>query len=167
MKRLILILSLTIPLMLSAQRMPMHHQRPDFDGERGLKGVEQLELTDAQEDQLHKIRLDFQKSQITLRADYKLANIDLQEMIANDETGKKLDAGIEKVANLKSQLFKARIAHRLEVRKVLTEEQKAELKKIRRNPRPGFGRKTGCKGNCDDDDNKPKVAPGHPRHRDR
>ena len=155
-------------MMLCAQKMPMQHERPGMVGEPdGLFGIEQLDLTDAQKDQLHKVRIDFKKKQIKLHADMELADIDLQEMIANNESGKKLDAAIDKVAGLKSELFKERISQRIAIRKILTDEQRAELKKLRRaGKRKMFGKRMKCKDDCGKDEETVKPGPGHPIHRE-
>lgn len=165
MRKIVLLLTLVIPMVLGAQGMPpMQHHEDGFEKKDCVRGLEQLDLTDAQKDQLHEVQIDFRKKEIRLRADLELADIDLQELIADNVTGKKLDAAIDKVADLKSEMFKTRIARRLQVRKVLTDEQKAELKKLRRGRKPHMKEpKMGGKGDCDkDDDGKPK-----PDHRKR
>ncbi len=130
MKKIILVLTLIIPLMLSAQGRGFHQDKGDFH-KNGFMNCEGLELTDVQIEKIRVKRLDFKKNQIKLQSDLKLANIELQELIRNDETGKKLDSEIDKVSKLKNQLFKARIKNRLAVRSVLTDEQKIKMNKFR------------------------------------
>jgi len=156
-----MILTLIIPMMLSAQRM--HHG--DFG--RG-EGMFDLDLTETQQEQIDKIYTKFVKEQIKLRADMNLARIELEEIIHNDVTGKKLEDAIEKVTNYENQLFKARIHNRVEIRNLLTDEQKAQLEK---NRRAGYGRRFwGRKGDGEGYERYKKFpgsAPGHPRYRER
>ncbi len=127
MKKTILILTFIIPMLLSAQRMQRHHEFNKeeicFDG---------LELTDTQKDQIQKIRTEFKKDQIKQEAELKLARLELHELMADEVTGGKLDKAIEKVNNARSDLFSARIKHRVKVCNLLTEEQKDKLQTMGR-----------------------------------
>ncbi len=89
---------------------------------------EQLKLTDAQKDQMHKLRVENQKKCIPLTASLKLAQIDLEELIQGDAPQKKIDEAVKKVNGIRSKLFSQRTRHRIDMAKVLTKEQKSILK---------------------------------------
>lgn len=89
---------------------------------------EQLKLTDAQKDQMHKLKVENQKKCIPLTASLKLARIDLEELIQSDASQKKIDEAVKKINGIKSKLFSQRIKHRIDMAKVLTKEQKSILK---------------------------------------
>ena len=88
----------------------------------------QLKLTDAQKDQIHKLRLENQKKRIPFVANLKLAQIELEEIIQSDASQKKIDEAVKKVNGIRSKLFSQRIKHRIDMAKVLTKEQKSILK---------------------------------------
>ena len=130
-------MALILPMMLSAQGI----NRGNFDGQRGgmqhgnFEGYNEmsyrcLDLTDKQEEQIHDIRTDFKRSQIVKNADLKLAQIELHELMRDDIEGSKLDSAIDKVNKLKNELFEARIKNRVKIQKLLTDEQKDQLKKM-------------------------------------
>ncbi len=89
---------------------------------------EQLKLTDAQKDQMHKLRVENQKKCIPLTASLKLARIELEELIQSDASQKKIDEAVKEINGIKSKLFSQRIKHRIDMAKVLTKEQKSMLK---------------------------------------
>ncbi|MBL7135487.1 MAG: Spy/CpxP family protein refolding chaperone [Candidatus Marinimicrobia bacterium] len=88
----------------------------------------QLKLTDAQKDQMHKLKVENQKKNIPLVAKLKLARIELEEIIQSDASQKKIDEAVKKVNGIRSKLFSQRIKHRIDMAKVLTKEQKSILK---------------------------------------
>lgn len=88
----------------------------------------QLKLTDAQKDQMHKLKVEDQKKNIPLVAKLKLARIELEEIIQSDASQKKIDEAVKKVNGIRSKLFSQRIKHRINMAKVLTKEQKSILK---------------------------------------
>jgi len=112
-------------MMISAQEM----QHGDFDRHDGEMNFKDLELTEKQEEQIHDLKIDFKKFQIEKKADLKLAQIELHELMKDEVEGNKLDSAIEKVNKLRSELFKAKIKNRVEMHKLLTDEQKDQMKK--------------------------------------
>ena len=88
----------------------------------------QLKLTDAQKDQMHKLKVENQKKRIPLVAKLKLARIELEEIIQSDASQKRIDEAVKKVNGIRSKLFSQRIKHRIDMAKVLTKEQKSILK---------------------------------------
>jgi len=92
---------------------------------------------------MHDLKVAHQKEMVPLQADLKLAHLDLDELIRDGDTSKKLDAAIKKVNDLKASQFEKQIKHRLEVGKILTDEQKAIWQK--QGHRPGMkDRRGGC-----------------------
>lgn len=128
MKRsLTLLLLFVIPAFLIASPpQKMIKKRMVHSGKAGA--CEALKLTDEQQAKMHDLKIGFQKRMIPVESQLKLARIELEELIREDVSGRKLDAAVEKVNELRSQLFKLRIDQRLEVRKLLTDEQKKHLR---------------------------------------
>ena len=144
MKKTILILTLIIPMLLSAQGMEKHHGYNKTD-----VCLEGLELTATQKEQIHDIKTAFKKDQIKMEAELKLARLELHELMADEVTGGKLDKAIERVNTARSDLFSARIKQRVEVRNLLTDEQKDKLQtmgraKMRHNRHECADGKEGC-----------------------
>lgn len=89
---------------------------------------ERLKLSDEQKEQQRKIKIDYQKKRIPLQASLKLARIDLKELMRDDAPQTKIYKSVDKVHGISGKLFKLRIRQRMEMRKVLTTEQKKLMK---------------------------------------
>lgn len=89
---------------------------------------ERLKLSDEQKEQRRKIKIDYQKKRIPLQASLKLARIDLKELMRDDAPQTKIYKSVDKVHGINGKLFKLRIQQRMEMRKVLTTEQKKLMK---------------------------------------
>jgi len=141
MKQLIVaLLILSLPVLIFAQ--PKGMMPPGGKGmERSMEFCQKLNLSDAQEEQLHQLRLDHQKKVIPLQADLKLAQLELDELINTGADVKKIEAAIKKVNDVKSQLFELRVKHRLTFRNVLTDEQRKLIQKCEADNHPGIGRR--------------------------
>ena len=90
-----------------------------------------LNLSDAQKEQITDIKLDHKKTVIKLKSELKIAKIELEELIMNDESKKKIDDAVKKVTDYQSKLFKQNIDHRMKFRALLTDEQKLNLKNLK------------------------------------
>jgi len=86
-----------------------------------------LKLTDQQKADHKKINLKYQRLSIQLRADLKLAHLDLQEALENLDQ-KKIDESVKKINDIKAKLYKNRIDQKVEFLKLLTEDQRKILK---------------------------------------
>jgi Spy/CpxP family protein refolding chaperone len=117
----IIILMVALPALLLAQP---HGMSRSMHQSGSWMGMEQLNLSDEQADQLHTLRIAHQKKMVPLRADLQLAQIELDELVRAGDSSKKLDAAIKKVNDLEGSLNELRIKHQIEVDKVLTEEQR-------------------------------------------
>jgi len=141
MKRsIIALLIVSLPVLIFAQ--PKEMMPPGGKGmEKSMKSCQCLNLSEAQKEQLHQLRLDHQKKVIPLQADLKLAQLELDELVNTGADVKKVDAAIKKVNSVKGQLFEAQVKHRLTFRNMLTDEQRKILRKCESGNCAG----TGCK----------------------
>lgn len=95
-----------------------------------------LELTPEQKDRIMEIRLNFQKDKIKLRADIKIAQLELKSLMREDQLNKaEIYRQIEYLGDLKTQMAKNRLDQRMAMRDILTKEQLDKLKerKFRRS----------------------------------
>ncbi len=122
-----IILLFAIPALLFAGSGKMK-EKSCADGRR-MYMSEKLNLSDEQAEQMHALGVAHQKKVIPLRADLKLAQIELDELVRAGDSSKKLDAAIKKVNELKGNLNELQVKHRVEVGKILTDEQRAMLNK--------------------------------------
>jgi len=106
-------------------------------------------LTAEQMEKVGALRTEHQKGMIDLRADLQKKRLDLRTlMTATEPNEKKINAVIEEMGALRTQLQKQRVSHWLKVREMLTPEQRASWKARgfgldgrhgKRHPRQGQG----------------------------
>ena len=102
------------------------------DGPGILAKAEALELTSEQIKKIKAMRLDMAKEMVKLRSELELKQLELKELMSVDEPEIRLiEAKIDEMAPLRTELQKNRIGHRLAVRDVLTPEQKEKLELMR------------------------------------
>ncbi|MBO8151887.1 MAG: Spy/CpxP family protein refolding chaperone [Candidatus Marinimicrobia bacterium] len=89
---------------------------------------EELQLTDEQVTKLDEIQKKYQKEVIKLRAELKLANLELKELVEKEASQKDIQKALDKVNNLRAKMLSLRVNKRLEIGKVLTDKQKKLLK---------------------------------------
>ena len=126
---IILILSLFLLVSLSFA------QKPEKQEKRMKAG---LELTPEQKERIMETRLNFQKDKIKLRADMKIAQLELKSLMREEELNRsEIYRKIDYIGNLKTQLAKNRVDQRMAIRDILTKEQLDKLKerKFRRSIR--------------------------------
>ena len=86
---------------------------------------DQLKLTPQQVEQIQKLRTAFQTKAIDLRANQQKLRLELNEQLRADRPNKKtIDATIDKIAAQRAALEKLQVGNRLDVRALLTDEQK-------------------------------------------
>lgn len=86
---------------------------------------DQLKLTPQQVEQIQKLRTAFQTKAIDLRADLQKLRLELREQMRAERPSKRtIDATIDKIVAKEGDLEKLRVGHRLDVRALLTDEQK-------------------------------------------
>jgi len=94
--------------------------------------AKELDLTDAQRAKMREMGEKQLRRGIQERADIKIAALDLHQLVRADKPDQKaIDAQVDKLSGIRAQLQKERIATRLEMRSVLTPEQRAKAQKMR------------------------------------
>jgi Spy/CpxP family protein refolding chaperone len=118
-------------------------RRPGMGGGPGLRrGPEMgpwraelaraLKLTDAQKEKLGDLRERQLRKGIQARADLALARLDLRKLLRGERPNlTAVDAQIDRIARLRADLAKSRIATLLEMRSLLTPEQQRLLRERR------------------------------------
>ncbi len=119
-------------------------------GNRGREGLvkhmtRKLELTDEQAKKIKGVMTEARKKRIGLRADARVAGIELREMVSQETVDKaRVGAKADEIAKIRGDLLRARIDAALAVREVLTPEQTAKadgmLKRLL-GDRKGHGRR--------------------------
>lgn len=108
-----------------------HHQGAGTFFEHLLKFKDGLGLTKEQEAQIQQIKTTFQKSQIRLKADVDLANIDLHELLRDDQADLgRIEVTMKEIHERKAELYVASIKARREAKAVLTTEQNERMRKV-------------------------------------
>ncbi len=110
--------------------------------------MEQLGLSEEQQAKLQELRLKHQQQQVVLRGEIDAAEARLEALLLDPEAQRKevLKAG-SVVSELRSKLQAQRLAHRMDVRALLTPEQRAQLVQWKAmHHRRGHGGDWGCRG---------------------
>jgi Spy/CpxP family protein refolding chaperone len=134
-KTFALSLVLTITLFWGlAQAGPRHFGGPG--GERwGVMSPEcakEIGLQEAQIDKIRSIRLSSQKEIIKLRAEVRIAQLELKELMSSDDPDKsKINKKIDETSALRAKIRKIEAGSRIDAQSVLTSEQKQLLKEWR------------------------------------
>ena len=82
-------------------------------------------LTSEQTSKIQKLQLNFQKEMLKSRTHLQTKQLELQTLLNDNAEEKTIDAKIDEIAKIRTELMKKGISHRREVRKILTDEQKA------------------------------------------
>jgi Spy/CpxP family protein refolding chaperone len=111
----------------------------------GREMAEQLKLTDQQISQMQALRIQHEKDMIKLRSDLALARVELKEVMMQT----KIDENAafskqDRISSIKGDMAKAKLQHMLSARKILTDDQLAQWRKMR--PEMGRRGKRGFKG---------------------
>ncbi len=106
-----------------------------LSADRVLAMSEQLELTDAQEEQIREARRDHRRAQIEREAQIELAGLDLREMMEDLDAAdlNAIESAMQRRAELRVQDQMANLRLSRQVRDILTEEQREMLPSSRRN----------------------------------
>jgi protein CpxP len=160
MKRLDLIVAIVIPIVVIAWALPSNAHR----GKRGWKArkspMAALELSAEQRTKLESFKLERAKQMAQLRADLKVARLDLQAAMRQDEPNPaEVKTRVAAVNNARSLILESRVNHRLKVNSVLTPEQRNKLREMRRDRSQGGWGKMWRKGRYQ----KRLRGMGHPR----
>ena len=128
MKRSILILSAFILILASvsfAQQPPMGPR-----GDRGpmMQNKNFLQLSEQQQKQIDKLRLDFRKEISPMQDKARSLNNAYRLMIVDEKISKdQLKKQLEKISTVRQELALKRALHQRQVRELLTDEQKVKF----------------------------------------
>ncbi len=134
MKRLAVIVAVVIPVIAVAWALPSDAHR----GKRGC-GARQapmaaLELSAEQRTKLDGLNLERAKKMAQLRADLKVARLDLRAAMRQDDPDPaEVKARVAAVNKARSLILEGKVNHRLKVNNVLTPEQRNKLREVRRD----------------------------------
>ena len=120
----------------------MNNDRPGMQNKQAA-----MDLSDEQMKSLQDLRLDHEKAVITLRADKRLMNLELRELIAKGASKKDIDKKQTNINKTHAQLMSIKNAHLVKVRAVVGEDNFLMMRNHfgRGND---HGKKGGCSG-CD------------------
>ncbi len=115
-------------------------QRGWKDGSGSLGGhfIDKLNLTTEQREQIQQIRQKYQSQITQLKDNLRTERTKLREMMASNESNANISNQHQKILNLNQQLSKLRFDSMLEMRQILTTEQRetfANLMKERQERR--------------------------------
>lgn len=107
-----------------------------------LKLADELELTEAQIEQLQKARTEFQLQMVDARAEMQKARIQLRSLKQDADVSKStMFSAIDDLSERQAEIKKMQYVHRREMKSVLTQEQQEKAKTLRsKNGRRGFNR---------------------------
>lgn len=116
----------------------MRNQHRDFHRQE-IRKFAQLDLSEEQNDQIKSLRLEFSSNTLDLRNELRELNAHYRTLMSgsNQDLGK-IDSNIEKRQDLRASIAKEKARLQLEIRKVLTEEQRIIMDSHRKG-RPGHG----------------------------
>ena len=105
-------------------------QRSKRRGMRG--GMAALELTDEQKEKMNSLRSAHQKAMVDLRAAHQKARIDLGEIRRQDNpSASDIQAKVDAVTAAQGKIMAREIQHSMDVKNLLTAEQKEKLGEMR------------------------------------
>lgn len=123
----------------------------------------ELNLSDAQVNRLHQMKVDQQKKAIRERADLETKELELNELLRSPNPDRAaIDAKIGEIGALRTQVMKDHIDSRLAFEQVLTPEQKQKMRQGREGrQRPGPGQqRPGMRGRPAAPPQKPAAPQG-------
>ncbi len=142
MKRTFLILLIGL-CTIGAIAQPLRGERGRHGGNhdrehRREKGMAMLNLTDAQKDQIKILRIEHEKAIKNDQQTLKLKRVELSNLVANDDPNERdVNRLTDEIGGIQTALLKAQIAHRIEVRALLDDEQKLKFDKMKIGRGPG------------------------------
>jgi Spy/CpxP family protein refolding chaperone len=108
------------------------------EGKTGRQPCGLPNLTDAQKKQMEEIDQTVEKALIPLKAQVELKHAELNALLVAEKTDKAaIDKKIEEIGAIRVQIQKKRIGGRLEIRAILTPEQRIGFDKQSLMPRGG------------------------------
>ena len=130
-----------------AQQRPEYHRGWDFPGPRHgtfgetvgvtvnplvFGGRRHLDLSEEQRKQIKSVRREAARKHIQQQADVRLAHLDLQALMEAEEPDRKeIHAQLKKIAKLQGDMRITQVDQRLDIRELLTPDQRQKAKKMR------------------------------------
>lgn len=106
---------------------------------RAERLAHELSLTDAQKEQMQRIRLEQQRQVIKLRAELQLARLDLGQLLREARPDQaKVIAQVEKLGKIEIELKKVNILSMVKMKSVLTPEQAKKFQELRERRKKAF-----------------------------
>lgn len=97
----------------------------------------QLDLTDEQKKRMADIRDRQARTAIRAQADLRIAELDLRKLMRADTPDRRaIESQIEKMGSMRTSMQKSRVGMMFDMRSVLTQEQRDQLKQWRMNGGP-------------------------------
>lgn len=93
----------------------------------GMGMMAGLDLTKDQQKQLHGMNTTFRKEMIPLKAQMQVMHIELREMIRADAGRADIDKKIDQISAVRTDIQRRMVGQRLEMRKMLTSEQREKM----------------------------------------
>ena len=94
-----------------------------------MEVLEQLGLTATQRTKITKLRDESERKLIRAEADTRIADLDLRQLIESDDPDRDaIEAAIETVGRLRTRMHQLRVSTWLDLRAVLTTDQRAKLR---------------------------------------
>jgi Spy/CpxP family protein refolding chaperone len=116
----------------------------------GMRALAQLDLTPEQRDRITELHERQARKAIQARADLETARLDMRKLMRADTPDRRaLDTQIDRIAGLEAGLRKDRVATLLDVRALLTPDQRKKLETMRDG---AWGRGPGWGGGWDEPD---------------
>jgi Spy/CpxP family protein refolding chaperone len=150
-KLILIALVISLPMMAFAQQGPREC--------RGMM-MEQLDLTDEQQTQVQELRLEHQKEMITIKDEMHSLRTQMKLLMTEDRPStSEIETIAGKIGAAARNIALAKANHKMEVRKLLTDEQKVKFDTMTL--------RHGERGHRDARHPAPPAPPGHPgQHRD-
>ncbi len=89
-----------------------------------MDDVDFPEFTKEQKDQMADLRSQHQKEMIPLRSELKLKRVELKDMLRDEASQSRINGKLDEIGDLRTEISKLRMDHRLKMRDILTDEQK-------------------------------------------
>ena len=101
-------------------------------------------LSDEQSKQIDKLRLEYKQKTYPIKAKIQAAKIELAMlMMADAPKQKDIDKKIDEIIKLKGEKMRLKVAHKISIRKLLSEEQRVQFDLHLLNKAYGYGGKKG------------------------
>ena len=104
------------------------------------------DLTEDQISKIQKLRLEHQKEMLPIKTKLQSKQLELRTMILEESDQKNIETKIEDIGQIRTEMMKKRMAHRLQIRDLLTDKQKVHFDTMGFGRHDRHGRGMGHKG---------------------